>query len=84
MPHGADWTAYPWGNATGTYYDSTWGYTSAGTSAQFIPTWYAHTGGQTYEYNWPQQQQIAEKIESAIDWLKRRVTEITDLAYAEV
>lgn len=75
------WTAYPWGNAVGDY--TSWGYTSAGTS-QFTPTWYFNTGGQTYEYNWPAAQQISEKIESAMDWLRRRVTEITDLAYAEI
>lgn len=82
MAHGI-WSQYPWGNSTGDY-NSTWGYSSASATLQWIPTWYGHTGGGTYEYNWPVEQQIAEKIEGAMDWLRRRVTEITDLAHAEV
>lgn len=76
------WNAYPWGASTGqtihiNYDNSTaWDYNSGG--------YYYHTGGSAYQYHWPVQQQIAEKIETAMDWLKRRVTEITDLAYAEV
>ncbi len=80
MPIGAEWTSYPWtGNIN--YDNSTWQY---GSTVSFPITTYYHTGGSAYPYVFPAQQQIAEKIESAMDWLRRRVTEITDLAYAEV
>lgn len=82
MPHGADWTSYPWTGVSINYdYNTTW----AGSSAVSFPmTTYYHTGGSTYPHYWPPAQQIAEKVESAMDWLRRRVTEITDLAYEGV
>ena len=79
------WNGYPWSTSAQTvqinYDNSTaWDYNSG--------TYIYTTGGSYYPYSWPSAQQIAEKVEplveSALDWLRRRVTEITDLAYAEV
>lgn len=66
-----------------------WVGTSAYTSGQTVtitPTFYS-SSGTYYDYNWPVQQQEAERPkmpESPMEWLKRRVTEVTDLAYAGI
>lgn len=73
------WYAYPWGTSGATTVTMpTW---------QFGTTGIYSTSGSYYDYNWPVAQQEAERPslpESAMDWLRRRVTEITDLAYAGV
>lgn len=74
MSYGDRWTSYPWGYSTGA------------TTSYTYPLIFT-TGGSSYEYNWPVVQQEAERPrmpESPLEWLRRRVTEITDLAYAEV
>ena len=79
MAYGA-WSAYPWGASgdaiTMVPDNSTWNYSGQ--------TYYFHTGSSAYPYSWPATQQIAEKVESAMEWLRRRVVEITDLAYEGV
>lgn len=64
-----------------------WGATSAGYTYTVQPTWVFNTSGSYYNYEWPVAQQEAERPrmpESPMEWLERRVTEITDLAYAEI
>ena len=76
-----DWYTYPWGGGRSSVDNTTWGYSS---SISVQPTWYYNTGGSYYPTPVPYHEKITEKVESAMDWLRRRVTEITDLAYAEV
>lgn len=69
------WHQYPWSSNV-TYDDQTsytWGYSTS-------------SGAYVYPQVYPAPQTWAEekieKVESAMEWLRRRVTEITDLAYA--
>jgi len=77
MAYGVDWTTYPWG------------YSSSQDSITINYTQPVWTSGATATYyNWPMAVQPSpprqEMPESPMDWLHRRVTEVTDLAYAEI
>ena len=77
------WNQYPWGSGA-TQQSITINYDNS-TAWDYNQTGYVfHTGGSAYTYNWPPAQQAMEKVESAMEWLRRRVTEVTDLAYAGV
>ena len=73
-------TAYPWGGG------DPWG-GSAASTYQVTYNWgaNANTTGQMPFYYPPAPEPVrgpVEMPESALEWLRRRVTEITDLAYA--
>jgi len=67
---GDSFTIYPWNSTAATTIQ--YGYSSGGYSAPVQPTYYYP----------PTPASAVEMPEGPLDWLRRRVVEITDLAYA--